>query len=87
MLPAVVRFNRAVVEELYRDLLGSAEKLVDRIVELQLAAELPQRLGDCGVGSSDLPGLAGEAASQWTGKFNPRPLDREDWLQLFESSF
>ena len=87
MLPAVVRFNSAVVEELYRDLLGSAEKLVERIGELQLAAGLPRRLRDCRVGSSDLPGLAGEAASQWTGKFNPRPLDQEDWLQLFESSF
>ena len=87
MLPAVVRFNSPVVEELYRALFGSAEKLAGRIVEWQLAAALPRRLRDCGVSNSDLPRLAGEAASEWTGKFNPRRLGREDWLQLYESSF
>ena len=87
MLPQVVRFNGAAAEEFYRDLHGSAESLVRRIVELQLAADLPRRLRDCRVVRTDLPQLAREAASEWTGKFNPRPLSRADWLQLYESSY
>ena len=87
MLPHVVCFNSAAGEELYRDLHGSAESLVERIVELRRAAGLPQRLRDCRVVPSDLPRLAREASSQWTGKFNPRPLQQADWLQLYESSY
>ncbi len=87
MLPHVVGFNRAVAEELYRELHGSAEGLLARIAELQSAAALPRRLRDCRVVRSDLPHLAQEAASQWTGKFNPRRLGQDDWLQLYQSSY
>ena len=97
MLPHVVRFNGAVCGAWYADLLGTgsngqagrgAEDLAARIEELAAAAGLPKRLAaDCGVNRAILPVLADEAAEQWTGKFNPRPVGHEELLQLYEAAF
>jgi alcohol dehydrogenase len=49
--------------------------LPQRLNDLAAAAGLPRRLRDIQVPESDIPHLAEAATQQWTGKFNPRPLD------------
>ncbi|MGH7454673.1 MAG: iron-containing alcohol dehydrogenase [bacterium] len=97
MLPQVIRFNSVIVNADYAGLLEAAgisatpqtgaERLIDRIVELKNAANLPQRLRDCNVEKQALPNLAKAAASQWTGKFNPRAVTEKELLELYEAAF
>ncbi|MFQ5639075.1 MAG: iron-containing alcohol dehydrogenase [bacterium] len=98
MLPHVVRFNGQVVNGYYDDLVESAglklqkkgagpEQIAHRIVDLKEASGLPLRLRDLKVDEKDLPQLADEAARQWTGEFNPRPVNEQELLKLYESAF
>ena len=48
---------------------------------------MPAALSDCGVKEKDLPMLALEAAKQWTATFNPRPINEQGFLALFEAAF
>ena len=34
-----------------------------------------------------LSALAGEAAEQWTGRFNPRPFDIRGALEVYQCAF
>jgi alcohol dehydrogenase class IV len=47
-------------------------------------AGLPLTLREVGVGEEALPRLAEEAATQWPGKFNPRPLDVAGALEMYQ---
>ena len=93
MLPHVIRLNGQVVDDLYGELCadiqlnGSALALAAHLEELCAMAGLPDRLADCQVAASDLPAMAQEAAEQWTGTFNPLPLQEEDFLRLYEMAF
>lgn len=85
MLPHVVRFNaadadaRAIYDDLGqilgRPLLGWLEELLDRaeLPPLEIPAEI-------------IPQLAEDAADQWTGKFNPRPLDPAHLTALYSAA-
>ncbi len=97
VLPHVVRFNALAVGPLYADLAHetglvngdtgiAAETVARRIVELMTAAGLPTGLSQCGVSAGILPVLAEEAAQQWTGRFNPRPVTEGDLLSLYEAA-
>ncbi len=96
MLPTVVRFNAEdpAVARLYAELFDpsavgdrqaseSADRLARRIGALLDAAGMPESLAECGVAESDLDGLAELAAEQWTGGFNPRPVDRASLRALY----
>jgi alcohol dehydrogenase len=96
MLPHVIRFNSPAVNGHYAELLdaagieksqNNAESLSLRITSLKNAASLPATLRDCGVDRDSLSLLAKEAAEQWTGKFNPRPVTESEFLNLYESAF
>jgi hypothetical protein len=39
------------------------------------------------VPQADLPQLAEDAAVQWTGRFNPRPLDAAGALELYRAAW
>lgn len=84
LLPHVVRWNEAAVGNRYRQL---SNDLAARLQELAAAAELPERLSDLGLNKEDLPHLAGEAAQQWTGRFNPRPFDAAGALEIYQWAF
>ncbi len=97
VLPHVVRFNGAAVGDLYGDLAHeaglvngdvgvAAEAVARRVTELLHAARLPTRLTECGVSAGILPVLADEAARQWTGRFNPRPVSEAELLSLYEAA-
>jgi alcohol dehydrogenase len=96
MLPHVVRWNGTVAGPLYAELLRAAGRdpgpepgpaLADRLEELAVRAGLPRGLRAAGVSRDALPALAGQAAEQWTGRFNPRPFDSRGALALYERAF
>lgn len=98
MLPHVIRYNSHVVGPLYGRLaadLGlcdvddplAGDRIAGLVRELTRMARLPTNLTECGVDRSLLPRMAEEAAQQWTGTFNPRPVDAASLLQLYEAGF
>lgn len=98
LLPHVIRFNAAAVGPLYGDLIhetgqangaweAAGETLARRIVGLMQVAGLPTKLADCGISRGIFSVLADEAAQQWTGKFNPRPVGYSELLQLYETAY
>jgi alcohol dehydrogenase len=96
MLPHVVRWNAAHVGHRYAELLGlpadtaaedAGERLSARLEALARAGSLPATLHDLGVPRADLPLLAADASTQWTGTFNPRPFDAAAGLALYEQAY
>jgi len=89
MLPHVIRFNAAdpVANGLYSQLAPSADSLANSVEHLLSAAGLPKSLKECGVSDTILPLLAEEANEQWTARFNPRPVDQDDILKLYQSAW
>jgi alcohol dehydrogenase len=83
MLPHVVRWNAEVVGGLYEDLLPGKDLAV-RLEELARAGGLPRTLTEIGASESDIPALAADAATQWTGTHNPRPFTDLDARRLYQ---
>jgi alcohol dehydrogenase class IV len=95
MLPHVVRWNAedAPTRDRYRELLAAAgvsdaadpgQQLASRLEQLARTGDLLRTLREIGVSVEDLPALAKDAATQWTGTFNPRPFDERAALALYE---
>ena len=70
---------------LYRTLAGA--DLADHLAEMAAVAGLASRLRDLGVPQEALPSLAEEAATQWTGRFNPRPFGAAAALEIYQSAY
>ncbi len=87
MLPPVIRFNGETDAARYEGFGMTAGALADRIERFKHAASLPARLRELGVERERLPELATDAARQWTGTFNPRPLRETDCLALYEETY
>jgi alcohol dehydrogenase len=97
MLPHVVRWNASACSSRYAELAEAAgleaeparaaETLARRLEELRRAGGLPARLREAGVERRDLPQLAEDAARQWTGRYNPRPLDAAGALEVYECAY
>jgi len=96
LLPHVVRWNGDAAAPLYAELLRAAGRdpgpdpagaVADRLEHLAVHAGLPRGLRAAGVSREHLPALAGHAAEQWTGRFNPRPFDAAGALQLYEAAY
>jgi len=96
MLPHVVRWNAEAVGARYAELLAATgrdpgphagDRLASRLEELARAGGLPRTLRDLGVSRADLPGLASDAAREWTGTFNPRQFDAAAALHIYEQAY
>jgi alcohol dehydrogenase len=96
MLPQVVRWNAEVVGDRYAELLrvsgrnvGSdpGNELALRLEDLARAGGLPGALLSLSIPREDLPILADNATKEWTGTFNPRPLDACSALLLYERAY
>jgi alcohol dehydrogenase len=88
MLPHVMRFNaeNAAAREIYHryaDILKSSHvsslPLIDWVSDLVGRSSLPAING----AANNLVALADDAAKQWTGQFNPRPLQVNDYVALY----
>lgn len=89
LLPAVIRCNQedpAACQSYEALWPGHAPEDLARWVEslLRLTGQ-PQSLRELGVTEADLPALTAQAMSQWTLRFNPRPLTPEHILQLYKT--
>ncbi len=95
MLPHVIRYNSAVAGQLYGELAAdaglcgeddprAAELLAGEISSLMSASGQPTHLEPLGVRADSLVELAAEAAQQWTGTFNPRPVDVGSLQEIYE---
>ena len=98
MLPHVIRYNAETVPSLYGELAqdaGLCEKedplapiaLADLIQSWVAQSGQPTDLAECQVSHEILPRLAVEAAAQWTGHFNPRPVDSHVLQELYQCAF
>jgi alcohol dehydrogenase len=94
LLPEVVAFNTAGerAANTYADLaqlagVSGAAALPDALRERVALAGLATRLRDCAVPRDLLATLAGEAAQQWTARFNPRPVAAPELLRLYEAAW
>jgi alcohol dehydrogenase class IV len=83
LLPAVVRWNAKVGVEY----MIPGEELARRLEELAEIGGLRNNLRSAGVSESELPELAADAATQWTGTFNPRPLDIEGAIEIYRCAY
>ncbi len=87
-LAPVIRANREVAEVLYRTLdPGGAEALATHVETTRDRLEMPQSLSVLGISKHDLPELAAAATLEWTGTFNPRPLEAQDFEEIYEQVF
>lgn len=91
LLPHVMRFNAAVVaaNDAYADLalrLRLPGTLVEAADQLLRATGLAMTLRELGVTADAIPQLAADAAEQWTGRFNPRPVSAADFAMLFAAA-
>jgi alcohol dehydrogenase len=96
MLPHVVRWNAAQAGNRYAELLRIAgldraddpgEQLAQRLETFRQVGGLSSSLREIGVAREELAALASDAATQWTGTFNPRPFDAEAALALYERAY
>jgi alcohol dehydrogenase len=94
LLPHVVRWNGSVAAAQYAPLVEPgvardhiAARLAGRLEALVVAGGLTGTLRDHGVDETSLPALAELAAQQWTGTFNPRPLDAAGALDIYRAAY
>lgn len=100
MLPIVVRYNAAdpAAAMLYAELAvhaglcapgnidAAVGALVRRLDDLLSIAGLPKDLATSGVTAAAIDALADNAATQWTGTFNPRPVKAAEFAALYRSA-
>lgn len=100
MLPHVIRFNGQIYDHWYRELLAAcsdipgmpaaqtgAAGLAAFVENLLLEAGLKRKLEELDVAAGQLTALSAAAAKQWTGTFNPRPVDEQALLDLYQNAF
>jgi alcohol dehydrogenase len=101
MLPHVVRFNARdpVAAQTYAEMAcaaglaspaeppgAAAAHLADLLEGILDLAGLPRSLKGLGLSAAQIPGLALEAARQWTAQFNPRPVSGADFQSLYAAA-
>ena len=64
-----------------------AERLAAYVEQLVAQAGLETKLDALGIPAAALDQLSQEAATQWTGTFNPRSLTQSDFLELYRQRF
>jgi len=98
MLPHVIHYNSEVVGPLYSEFAvdaglcatgdaASVDLLARFVASLVAEADCPTNLTAAGADPSLVEVLAEEAATQWTANFNPRPVDRPQFAELYRRAF
>ena len=85
VLAQVVDWNSGVAGARYREMYPG--DLPARLRELAEMAGLAANLRDAGIPEEALPRLAEEAATQWAGKFNPRPFNAAAALEIYQAAY
>jgi alcohol dehydrogenase len=95
MLPAVIRLNGTVHAEWYAELLREVEptmptqeapeRLASMVVHWLREAGLATSFNELSIPTSGIDTFVDDALKQWTGTFNPVPLDAERARTLYRS--
>ena len=86
LLRCVVGWNSATPAVAARyELLAS--NLTERLELLAAAGQFPRGLAAAGASKDDVEALAGDAAAQWTGTFNPRRFDASGAREIYEMAW
>lgn len=95
MLPAVIRMNGERHADWYAELMrevdprvqeiDAPERLAAKVTEWLQEANLATSLNALKIPASGIERFVEEALQQWTGTFNPVPLDREKAERLYRS--
>lgn len=95
MLPAVIRFNGTQHASWYGELIreidptvtdeSAPERLAETVEAWLREAGMATSLDELSIPSSEIAMLAEDALKQWTGTFNPIPLDANRAEQLYRS--
>jgi alcohol dehydrogenase len=83
MLPHVIRFNAANGENPYARLMADAEALAVFVERILAQTGVPTRLQAYKIGKADVEALAADAVTQWTARFNPRPVDSDALAEVY----
>jgi alcohol dehydrogenase len=92
MLPHVMRYNATddsvrVIFDRYsavlRELAVTSKPLIEWVAELVVQSSLPSFNG----AAADIDTLSNDASKQWTGQFNPRSLQVDDFRELYRTAF
>lgn len=99
MLPAVVRFNAqdpdvaplydqlalqgGLIEAGHTNGTPASEKIAGFLHRYQQKTGLPRSLSGISLSDGDIELLAADAAKQWTGTFNPRPVGTKEFIGLY----
>jgi alcohol dehydrogenase len=96
VLPYVIKYNSQKSEDLYSGFISKSKKqhnghpipeiLINQINRYFELANMPKNLKHYGIAEKDIESLASEAMENWTSKFNPRPLKKEDFLTLYKNA-
>ena len=61
--------------------------LIEKIYSILKLAKIPSFLNELGFAPLDIPSLALDASEQWTANFNPRPVSRDDFENIYSNLF
>jgi alcohol dehydrogenase len=94
VLPHVIKYNSENNEDIYRGFFTphnnnghpSGDVLIAQLSRYFELAQMSQNLRDYGIEENEIEGLATEATKNWTGQFNPRPVNLEDFLALYKNA-
>lgn len=97
LLPTVMRFNAPAALDKYVDIAKAlevykdgmtreeaAEAACNEIQRMSVEVGIPQHLSDLGIYEKDIPALADQAIQDVCTPGNPRPVTREDIVELYK---
>jgi alcohol dehydrogenase len=95
-LPHVIEYNIENNVSLYKGFFSvknihsnghpESDILINQLNRYFDLANMPKNLSHYGIGENDIESLAFEADENWTAKFNPRPVNKEDFLKLYKNA-
>jgi alcohol dehydrogenase len=65
---------------------NEAGAIADLVTRLVLAAGMKTKLSELNVNEEHFAAMAADAAQQWTGTFNPIPVDKDSLFQLYRNA-
>jgi len=94
VLPHVIKYNSENNKDIYSGFFTQnksngyppGDALIAQLSRYFELSQMSQKLSDYGIEETEIEGLATEATKNWTGQFNPRPVNQEDFIVLYKNA-